>query len=753
MQWTTDRDLIFLAQRFLSQKAQVQSESIDLTQVKVFKVLRADVDNDGQEEICFAAGEFVPNRTPWSTLQGIWLVDTANLSMGTIEVVEMAPSDTPGYDIFGSKMPLSGYQDLQIADINNDHLLEILSLWRWGRDDCLTLCVYQWDGKANNSLFTQDKYFPQGLVEIKDLDADGLSEIIIWEAIFDTTTKPFPEPFAIHVFHFNGHSYELQETHRSDRFYDPGTIMANRSRKKGLFGVPVDSGLRTRSIEEYRGQLDALVQSGQVDENFVVELSRQQDELWNERFYEDSLAMGDLALKANAHLSNPTEKAQVSIYVWAKKAWAFALLGDYVQAVCCYQQALAAWESSSGISFHAYWYAGIRREMALMYARQGDFEHALAALSVAQEQLKSLNLTLPENREELARLHSAFALVYFWLGDARLAIDAFQHAIAIDREQKRAFAVALNYTHLGNVLTSIGRYQDALHSYQAALDALNPVSDKDKEADIYLGMGSTLLLIEQEREGLQLLQRSLLLTSEANLRDNGMQHYLAIGEVHKRLGDMPLARQFFQRTLQLIEKLAIPEAQWQALYALALIDERDEHWQDAQQRLAEAIEVIEHLRVQYLPETLKITLFAENKARPYETMILLYCSPGWKNAEGETVNSAIESAFTCVERAKSRVFIEELSTTTITSTEGLPADLVGEEAALLTRLRSLQLRDRAAAIEQRYEWGDEIAQLEQKLQSLWHTINSTGTKGSEYIALRRATPLNFEGVKEVLKNL
>lgn len=119
----------------------------------------------------------------------------------------------------------------------------------------------------------------------------------------------------------------------------------------------------------------------------------------------------------------------------------------------------------------------------------------------------------------------------------------------------------------------------------------------------------------------------------------------------------------------------------------------------------------------------------------------------------ETADSAIENAFTYVERAKSRAFIEELSTTTIYSTEGLPVDLVREEAVLLDRLRSLQLRDRAAAIEQRYEWGDEIAQVEKKLESLWNTIGSTGTKGSEYVALRKATPLNFEGDKEVLNNL
>ena len=80
--------------------------------------------------------------------------------------------------------------------------------------------------------------------------------------------------------------------------------MAQRSRKKGLFGVPDDPGLRTIPIEEYRKRFDTLVRSEQVHENFVVELSHQQDELWYERFYEESLALGDLALEANNYLSN-----------------------------------------------------------------------------------------------------------------------------------------------------------------------------------------------------------------------------------------------------------------------------------------------------------------------------------------------------------------------------------------------------------------------------------------------------------------
>ena len=105
-----------------------------------------------------------------------------------------------------------------------------------------------------------------------------------------------------------------------------------------------------------------------------------------------------------------------------------------------------------------------------------------------------------------------------------------------------------------------------------------------------------------------------------------------------------------------------------------------------------------------------------------------------------------------MEQIKSRVFIEMLATTTI-GNAGISSEFAEQEVQLIGELRRLQLCHRETLRHQKYEWGDEIGKIETKLEQLWDDIRNTGDKGSEYIALRQATPLDFSGVKQILNIL
>lgn len=708
-------NLTAIAQSILRDQAQKSGYELDVSQVKVFKSIDRDIDGDGQEESCFVAG--IPDVWDTSTC---CLLDFDKEKERIIKLVPIA----------------DGFRDLQILDINQDGIPEIVVLWQAGSGAYLSLYIFQWDGNNLKSLFPEE-LFHQGFVEMKDLDADGVDEIVIWQGLWEEGARWNPQRFNIHIFCYQGNIYRLNTTQTSDRRYLPASIV---SQNISILGTPPDVEHRFTSVEIYREQLESLIRNCQVNEDFVVNLTEHQSVLWQEGFYEEAISIADLALKATSHLSNSMAKVRLLVLLWRDKGVALSMMGSYPQAVACYLQAISSWAEDVSAYFPAYYHPGLQRELGTMYSAVGDYEHALTSFSTAQTLLKSLDVSVPENREELSRLHSNLGLTYARLGEPELAIVSFEQAIVLDRELENNFGLVINYMGIGNSQRVLKSYEAAIQSYQAALKAMDEVSDRDRESDVYLELGSTLLLTHQLEKSLHYLQKALLLTSLGNLKQREAIHYLYLGEAYRELNQLQLAVQFFQKAIAFTQEFETPETQWQALYGLALTFQLQGQLPACQQALEAAIDTIEQLRSQYLPESLKISLFAE-KIKPYSEIILLYRS------------TDPEKAFQYLESSQSRAFIEQLATTAMSAVAGITPELTERETQLLGELRRLQLRHRETLGQQKYEWGDEVMQIENQLEQLWHEICRLGIRGAEYVALRQGTPLDLAGVKQLLQSL
>lgn len=274
------------------------------------------------------------------------------------------------------------------------------------------------------------------------------------------------------------------------------------------------------------------------------------------------------------------------------------------------------------------------------------------------------------------------------------------------------------------------------------------MSDRDRESDVYLELGRTLFLDGKPDAALGFLKKALLLTSVPNLTHHAAVHYLYLGEAYAKLGDPRFAERFLEKAVELAERYAAPETRWRALHKLALVLIDEGRQREGAHTLKRCIETIEQLRSQYLPESLKISLLS-SKERPYEDMVTLLCSPE-VNGTGDVDARELEEAFRYVERAKSRIFAEQLSGTDLGSA-GLPAELLGEEKSLILRLKALQTRHRAAAEPQRYDWGEEVAEVESRLRELREKMRQSGPRGAEYASLREASPLGHAQIWDLLR--
>jgi hypothetical protein len=191
----------------LERELQRRGWKYDVSKVRVLCYLQDDVDGDGRDEGCFVVG--IPEFG------------------GPASVILHDPSGVEG-DEWATLLPFeAGFRDLFVTDINGDGVLEIVTLWQADFGLYMSVRVLQWENGSVRFLFPPER-FHQGLLEMKDLDADGLDEMVIWSGVYETYPRWGPQFFNIHVFRYNGRMYELQRTHRSVRRYFPASLLGQR---------------------------------------------------------------------------------------------------------------------------------------------------------------------------------------------------------------------------------------------------------------------------------------------------------------------------------------------------------------------------------------------------------------------------------------------------------------------------------------------------------------------------------------------
>lgn len=723
-----DAELIRTAQEVLAPEVQARGWNYDLSRVRLLARGSAwvDLDGDGQVELCFAAG--IPDYGGPATCGIVRRRDDGQVGVRPLILCEQ------------------GLRELSVWDINGDGVPELVMRWQAEFGLLLTLYILRFDGTSATSLFP-DLRFHQGFMEVKDLDGDGLDEIVVWAGLYETDPRWGPQRFGVNVFRYNGREYELQYQHETERRYLPTGILQQRITLGGLperFEEPP-------TIEEYRRRLYELISDNRVDEDFVAEIGMLSNDLYSEAFYAEALNLNDLLQDAVGHLQDAEKKRRYSFQTWESRGKVCMWIGLWQEAIDSYLRALGLAVDGVPEGIDPVYKPDLQRELGFVYSMIGDYSSALAQFSIAETLIANMDPATETTKGALSRLRSNRALVYADMGDYNLAETSFREAIDLDQELKRTQQLVINYTGLGNVQRDQGGYSGALNSYDEALSALDELSERDRESDVYLERGLTLILQGESEQALPLLRKALLLTSVPNLSHHAAAHYLYLGEAHIANGEPEAAEGFFATAAELAHEYSTPETQWQALYKLALIAKGDGRLEECEELLARCISTIESLRSQYLPESLKIALLAR-KAEPYEDMALFLLSRARRSETEEERKRALREAFAYIEHAKSRVFVEQLAMTDIRPA-GIAPELLNEEARLLKGLRAFRAVHTAEATEQQYLWGQEISEIEDKLQDLWSRISEESTKGAEYVELRRAVPSSYASVRAMLRNL
>src|SRR5829696_5431719 len=473
----------------IAREVRARGWNYDVSEVEMLHPLEPhDLDCDSREEYCFVAGIPVFSGPAFCGL--------------------CVSSQTGDYDVLALHCMEVGFRDLFVSDINRDGVPEVVTLWQKEYGLWLTLHVQQWNGNSVRSLFPH-LTFHQGLMEMKDLDADGVDEIVMWSGRYEGNRRWDPQFFDIHVFRYDGNVYDLWYTHTSERRYLPEGLLGQRI---GIGGVPIEYKRLPSPTEQRQRLQEHVVSNGVAAPAFLEEIGAQALVLKNEGFYDEALETIDVVFEGIKHLTDPQAKLVVSYEAWVARATTYLWVGRWQEAIDAYRRAIDLYDQGASARIDPQHGATRRRELAFVYYRIGEYGEALRWLSDAEASLEGTDLPQDKYRDELGRIRSASGLAHAELGEYAHAKAAFGEAIALHEGLGRFKQGAISHVGLGNALreeAEIGEddYDEAIEAYEDALDALDLLFQddgstltfkdahdlRDRESDTYLELGRALL--------------------------------------------------------------------------------------------------------------------------------------------------------------------------------------------------------------------------------------------------------------------
>ncbi|MEU5992043.1 CHAT domain-containing protein [Spirillospora sp. NPDC047418] len=214
------------------------------------------------------------------------------------------------------------------------------------------------------------------------------------------------------------------------------------------------------------------------------------------------------------------------------------------------------------------------------------------------------------------------------------------------------------------------------------------------------------------------------------------------GEQHWRRGRLDDAAQDLSEAAALLEEDSQERTALQVLMELARRQAKHDPLA-AFETLNGALKLQERLREKADDEQLRMHVNGWFEALHTRQIALLSTGsgPGWPERPAL-------SAFDLAERGRSRLLLQQLAETADLGADGVPAEMVHRE-----RTQLAEVRRRRASLNSRGEQIRALAELRaarRELADIWRTLARTGTRGAEYVQMRRGDPLTFTDVEPLL---
>jgi tetratricopeptide (TPR) repeat protein len=406
-----------------------------------------------------------------------------------------------------------------------------------------------------------------------------------------------------------------------------------------------------------------------------------------------------------------------------------------------------------------------RLDEAKRLRHQGHSEEAISLLKETLSLCRKAGALAGE-----AQALGNLGLAYKNLGRFEEAAVTFREAAELHRQLTRQIDLAADLTNLGSTLSGLGRVEESLPLYEEAKGIYSQHGDLEDKAicEVFLGNAHLRLgnldaaenhyqvadrLYQQANDPINqghlnanlgaLAHRRGNLTAAAEYTRRALANYRSAGYVRgiltalnnlggtlMDLGRFEEAVSHLEEALRLAETTGLADFAWRVAGNLAEWHRRQGDTVSALNAYERAVGLLEDLRSRLQARATRLDFVRQRLAR-YADLIYVAVH------EANMPVLALE----VVERARSRVLIEDLAFSYLGMPPKLSSDWLTEERHLVDQLQALRGSELTSDVM------DSMRALHRQLEQHWLTV---ADKMPEYVALRRGEPFSCREIRLLL---
>jgi CHAT domain-containing protein/Flp pilus assembly protein TadD len=418
-------------------------------------------------------------------------------------------------------------------------------------------------------------------------------------------------------------------------------------------------------------------------------------------------------------------------------------MGDYEAAARQHQAAIELFQKIKGRRAYLD-LAGEYGNLATLYRLQGRYQPALETLEQAIAIAHQVGDQLAEGK-----WRDTLGSVYEELGDLDAAESCHRQALQIFEELGNNGEAATAHNNLGNTLYRRGllivddelaknAFESAAEHFRRACDGAQRAGDNVMAANATGNSGIVYLRTEGPEQAVKAFEEARD-TLQAAGRDMEAGHQLEnLGLAYAEyLGDAEEALYCYNSAIQVARNHGDTDGLRIALTRLGDLHRKQrQDYLAAQRAYEEAVELLNSGRAPLSLPTHRAGLLSRSLAA-YEGLVRVH----WQAGD-------FEAAFNWAERARARVFLEQVGLFAPLPDRGLPKDLLHKERDMIRRARALDQEiilvqdpiQRTTLARQRRE-------IQDTLNGVWDEMAHSPNGGERYVALRRGTPATAKSLQ------
>ncbi|MBC7365028.1 MAG: CHAT domain-containing protein, partial [Candidatus Aminicenantes bacterium] len=371
-------------------------------------------------------------------------------------------------------------------------------------------------------------------------------------------------------------------------------------------------------------------------------------------------------------------------------------------------------------------------EVILTFMNIGHYYYSNGNLNLAinyfSQALPFINEdTIPQ---DVFDIYYNLGVVYNDTGNFEKSIEYFIQALSIISTDKSNpyFSATLNnlgfsYAKKGLISGQKEDFDHALEYFQQALEANEKNGNTEFQVVILNNLGSVKAHLGENLEALYYLNKARSLAEKQNLKNHLSSIYTNIGIIYSRLGDYQNSTLYYDKAINLALTEKENKTLWESYLEKGNLLKKQGDLQSARFYYLNSINIIESLRSSLISEEDKANFLGTDKRLDaYHNLIDLLI----KESQATQNRQPLEEAFSYLERARARVFLEQIEASKLAENQPANIRLVNQEKELMSDISRLftSLLSPGLSEKERASTLKEIKALENHLENLKRQIRS-----------------------------